>query len=404
MSADKENNPRLPCKMETRHLKNLDPSSMTGEQKNYVAYMVLDKCMTPSERLDKFPNISKTAINRWVKNVREGISNLSVGRPSDFSLDEKEKLTAVLIKKHVHDQDAATQKDFVDLATEGKKNTAAARGRVPGNGGSVSSSSLKRLKHDINAKNRASEHQSNARAAAVADPRNNFSQHCLLTAVEGEPNFCGNRMFNFDATQFKISSDAKGNCVVVINEETKDIPVKIKSGGGLDQAIKVMFTASGSGFIGPLVFVVADPAMKKGEMKWMKIKGLGAADGCNRVYSYLVISQKRTSDLAFFEHFYNDVLIPFVNHLRDEYCVRNDDGTPMTASVVCDGEHDQVHGIIEDSSLLKSLEDHCIIMSKSPASSCRSHQPPQVHLSKNLIVEISSNLANPKSRVSPTTK
>ncbi len=202
--------------------------------------------------------------------------------------------------------------------------------------------------------------KTNARILAEGDPRNVLTMAIMMKC------FCEHMnpklLFNWDATQYEVNHDKNMKTIVILNE-IDDIPPTIKSSGSLSFFVKHYHLHNALGYVAPPVYVIANDALQPEDLVARQVTDIGFNGGT----AWLCFTKTRGGNAAFFDFYFNSVVIPFVVQVRNVRNLSGVSGEVPHAFVYCDGEASQIAVIQkpENLSLLKSLN---ILIGKSPAS------------------------------------
>jgi hypothetical protein len=215
--------------------------------------------------------------------------------------------------------------------------------------------------------------KTDARIEAEADPRNAYSMICLVKAYcEGlDPNL----ILNWDATQYVVSDDLQRKGIYIKAEKPNSGPLTAPSHGGLAFAIKMYHLHNASGYSAPPVFVIADESLSEDAFFFSKVIGLGLS-GEMTTHGWVCVTKTRACNAAFYRWFGKEVVCSFVRTSRENVLI-SDDETPTHAFVSCDGEAKQIE-VFQEDDMLQSLDEHDIILVKTPASCSAICQPSDV--------------------------
>ena len=204
-----------------------------------------------------------------------------------------------------------------------------------------------------------------ARIINEADPRNVYTMACMMWA------FCSLLVscmcYNWDATQFYVSPDVS-NTVVYIKSANghEDVPLTRESSGGLGISIKYYHFHNSAGETAPAVYVVADDSMADGDFFVLPVVGLGNSTEVGSL-GYLCFCKTRNCNDKYYRYFAKTIVIPFVKKVRDVHQPLNEDGSPMRAFVMCDGEESQIR-VFQEEEIRELFRENMIDFGKTPAS------------------------------------
>lgn len=169
-------------------------------------------------------------------------------------------------------------------------------------------------------------------------------------------------IFNWDATQYEVNHD-KGLQAIVLLKDCDDIPPTIESSGRLSFFVKHFHLHNACGIVGPPVYVIANDAMQPEELFTREVEELGINAGP----AWLCFTKTRGGNAAFFNFYFNSVVIPFILTTRGRRDLSGSAGPVPSAFVYCDGEASQI-AVIQEAHNLELLKSRNILVGKSPAS------------------------------------
>ena len=182
-------------------------------------------------------------------------------------------------------------------------------------------------------------------------------------------------LFNWDATQYALSPDKDEICVY---QKGKDFgPLTSENGGGTFLSIKHHHFHNANGTVAPPVFVVADDSMDPEAFIWDEVSELSTSTDVNGK-AYLCRCRTRYGNSTFYRWYGTFIVAPFVIDVRDRTKSKNPDGTPMRASVTCDGGQEQIK-VFQRGDLLDTFSDALIDFGKIAASCSGIHQSSDVY-------------------------
>lgn len=177
-------------------------------------------------------------------------------------------------------------------------------------------------------------------------------------------------VLNFDATQYCIGAktDEPTEVVVSMKNENENVgnvkPLSIlNKNSDLCYFIKYFCICTLAGLICPqLVFVIADSSLNDDDCFTFKVDELSTSND-PYAYGYICVCKTRCGNEKLFMFLNEQVIIPFINLLRQKH---NTTGN-TNAFVTCDGEADQIYPYFNDN-MKKLCDDNNIIVGKLAAS------------------------------------
>ena len=113
-----------------------------------------------------------------------------------------------------------------------------------------------------------------ARVLAEADPRNPYSEACMIKAFQSgiDPALIGNG----DATQYfsRFGNDCEQMLVHVKDESVTPITMTEKFSGDMGIFVKSYTMGTAAGHMAPMILVFSDPSMAENEMRVKKMVGV----------------------------------------------------------------------------------------------------------------------------------
>jgi hypothetical protein len=228
----------------------------------------------------------------------------------------------------------------------------------------ISDTSYDHYKILLDIKGRKAQVKPPARINAEKDCRNAFSMFCLASAFsEG---LMKEMVFNWDATQYKISEDGEFLVVVRNGDEETKTPT-VEGNGDTNLFIKYYHLCNAAGQVSVPVLLIADPILGEEELVATRCKGGGSTDAPSENYSWVVYTKTRAGNAAFYRWYAETVVAPFITEIRNYHECKNEDGSPMRAFVTCDGEAKQIE-VFQEPAMIQLFRDSLIDFGKTPAS------------------------------------
>ena len=343
------------------------PESTTS--KSYKTKMVM-KFYNQSESIRSFckiNNIKTSTFMDWKskhdKLKSKGIDSFHENKGRPTAIDkEGEEFVIEELKKAKKRKNTYSKVTFIALINDAAEKKQLRRNLAPAKF-KLTNNTVHKYKI-IKAKEVIPQRKTIARIKAESDPRNALSMFsmCKAFTAQSEPEM----VYNFDATQYKITSDAENETVVYIKSSEDDAPATVQSSGKLDHFIKLYHYHNAAGYAADPVFVISDDSMKADDLITARIPGLSNNTAFGSA-GYLCITQTRCCNQSFYRWFLKTIICPFVEEIRKGYDSVYPDGSPMRAFVRCDGEAKQID-IFQEEESLKLLSDHLIDFAKTPAS------------------------------------
>jgi hypothetical protein len=226
---------------------------------------------------------------RWMKRLkecqeREVNAFLSHGRPPVMDKESLKLLRAELINRRVslNCPDMNKTRELVDDCVRAVKRQ---RGENDDIVVKMCDRTFFTIRQQLKIVERTANPKTAARIEAEGDPRNAFSMYCMARAFCGAPGKDADSdlksphlIFNWDATQFKVSQDGPLQVCVVNDGENdcaSDIPATRPSGGDLDIFVKLYHFHNAAGYPAAPVYVFADDSMDKEDFVWQQVQLAG---------------------------------------------------------------------------------------------------------------------------------
>ncbi len=307
----------------------------------------------------------KSTFSDWLKiydqdpqGAKDAFRHSAVGRPpilDDFGKMDLKKKVLQLGKDHNH----VNFKAFTNLVNEEAEIVANLRGQTR-IGKDVSKKTAIRAAKEIGATSRVAQAKTAARISAEKDPRNVITMGVMVDV------FCKSLspsyIYNWDATQYEV--DPKGKLkFVVVDDNSVDTPVTVKSEGGLSFFIKHYHLHNADGIVAPPVYVIAYDAMDEENFVPKRVNSMGY----NGDDAFICFTKSRAGNNAFFTWYIKEVIIPFITSIRSKIEEKRPALRFKRPFMYCDGEYKQI-SVIQSPEVLKLLSDAGIDVGKTPAS------------------------------------
>jgi hypothetical protein len=349
---------------------NLKGLKLKVEEKRWLGEKIVENQKNIKKFILRF-RLSRTTLNLYARIVRDpkGVFYEGYGRPGDcdahFEMEMKREMEDALYLW----SPAKTKLEALKV----KQQTADIRMK-DAKVSNFSDRSYSRFEQRNGIRTGNAEVTTNARVESVASVRNFVSFAAMNQFMV--PKVSSKLIFNVDATQFIVGHDACGNVTVkyIETEDNKDKPLKsLPDGHNVSKnlyAIKYFLFISAFGFQTEPVYVIADDSMDEDAIDVHRVEGLGVGTQLES-HGYLVFCKTRCCNLAFFVWYNKHVVIPAVGRGRDHFnCLSSE----SLAWFQLDGEPVQIQ-CYTDKSVIKTLEDHRIVVGKPPGSSTAATQP-----------------------------
>lgn len=233
------------------------------------------------------------------------------GHPAALSEEECDEL-AVDVKNHNKAQKSLSRKQFHNAVNEKAVKTKHQR-NIGAKVCHLSDKTHSRYLKKINGKFKQPQLKPTARVNAESDPINILTMVALARAFsEHHP---PHMIFNWDATQYIVSSDLKTARVMVSAEDSDGKPLTDESEGKLDVIVKMYHFHNAAGYVANPVFIIADESMEEGKHESIYIPGL--CYGSLMGGGYICFSKTRAGTNLFYKWFAEETVIPFINKCRN---------------------------------------------------------------------------------------
>ena len=226
-------------------------------------------------------------LSRWMRGFRASVAQgqltfLPTGRPLIMDEQAQKLCRAELIARRVglNCPDKSQIKDVMVASVRAAKRL---RGQNDDVVVDMCDRTFRNLSKKMKIVSRKANGKTDARIEAEGDPRNAFSMYCMSRA------FCGvagidrevkspHLIFNWDATQFKVSATGTLEVGVVSDGEAdnaKHIPATKPTAGDLDIFVKLYHFHNAAGYPATPVFVIAEDSMDKEAFEFHKVSLAG---------------------------------------------------------------------------------------------------------------------------------
>lgn len=312
--------------------------------------------------------LKKSRIGKWMKHWKafksSGIDKFGEDKPGrPPKMDQHGSLHLCdFLKQGRRSQQAPTAAELNSKIRAEIQATAARKG-VGNELGNCSRSTIWRIWKTHNCEEGKCQLKTHARIINEADPRNAYTMACMLWAFCAILSAC--MCYNWDATQFYMSDDVSDMAVYIKGDSCR-VPLTRESSGGLGVSIKYYHFHNAAGEAAPAVYVIADESFSEGEFFVLPIIGLGNSTEVGSK-GYLCWCKTRNCNDSFYRWYAKEIVVPFVQRVREVHQEKNDDGTDMRAFVMCDGEESQIR-VFQELAIRQLFRDNLIDFGKTPAS------------------------------------
>jgi hypothetical protein len=230
------------------------------------------KDLTPTQ-IAKQHNLNPSTVRNWVSlDAHNKVMRDNVGKPG--LLDELAKAESIeVLKKKRKAQNLPNREDYREILSKKavETNIRAGKNDLEVN---ISDSSFKKLKTELNVSVTKGQAKTQARVLAEADPRNPYSEACMIKAFQSgiDPALIGNG----DATQYfsRFGNDCEQMLVHVKDESVTPITMTEKFSGDMGIFVKSYTMGTAAGHMAPMILVFSDPSMAENEMRVKKMVGV----------------------------------------------------------------------------------------------------------------------------------
>ena len=235
----------------------------------------------------------------------------------------------------------------------------------------VSALEAKKLAHHFDTKEQNGTKMTNAHWLALHDARNAISMMVASMAIRSIIGNDRRLLLNLDATAFQhLGIDKKNKIQKVyttnghyrmLKEDGSEVNTILSTQKSDTAAfVKFLVLVNGAGEAAPFVALIDDNNMEKGETEVHEIKKF-AQNNCDT--GLMAINNGRNGTANFYEAYYKQILIPFVQKLRENYGMK----ATEKAILWLDGEDIQMQPLLTHE-LRSLLRKQNILILKGPAS------------------------------------
>lgn len=324
-------------------------------------------------------NLSRSTIDNWVINRKEGKSFQCTGRP--FSIDEEglKALAAVVDGAANVKKAAQVHKIILNAIKEQRNNTLTRRGQIPDES-ELNRKTLTAIRRRLRAKIRVAQAMNETRLHAASDHRNAVSLAVMLFSYASS--LWPNMIFNWDATQFQVDFEPDKIVWYIPKANTIDnAPVTCSGNSELSLGVKWIPFISANGGISKVVLLLAVDDLGKDDFHFYIINGLSCSVEMStdetRSFGYICFTKTRAGNSAFWTWYLNTIVRTAVDTIRRDVKPLLPNGSVMPAFVLCDGEAIQLDAVIDDE-VRRRLQESGILIGKLPASCSLIYQPADV--------------------------
>jgi len=357
----------------THRIQMLNHLNLRTEERLWLGKLMHTDGVKASE-LAKFYGIPRNWLNKLNKKARENeviCQTKGKGKPFYLTPESCILLEQYLIEKHR--TRTATEDEFKAKCQLLYDNQCLALGLAPVQQIKVSNTFMKKMQKSIKLKLGPGQGKTKARYDAEKDPRNAYSEYVSLRCLkEGkDPNL----ICNIDATQYGI--DKHGSIKKLVWIDGNNGPANYETDGELLLFAKVYMCGAESGICSCMVVVFAIDDMEADEFISVKIPGMSHVPAAGQ-YGYVCFTKTRGCNKKFYDWYYTNVVIPFINQQRVDNCLGTrdeygqwDPELTSRALVTMDGEAIQINSIFSEE-VRVLLELNLLDVGKHSASSSAS--------------------------------
>ena len=291
------------------------PQDLSAELKDWIAELIIDKVYTTSFISDRL-DLSVKTLQKWARNNRNGVANHGGGggRPRMYSKEASERLARALCHPHYQPDEIS----YENLRMTALESTALEYKKNVDDVVEPSRFTTARMEKREGIKTGNAEVGTDARITAEADIRNALSFAAMNSMMSKltDPAL----ILNADATVFTIGNNSGVKKVKYSGPRPKALKTKPRKKDGsntLGYGIKYMCLISASGMAADPVFLIADEKMKECDFRAYVVPGLGF--NVSKSKGHLTFAKTRVGNLAFFNWFCLNVIVPFVRDIKEQY-------------------------------------------------------------------------------------
>ncbi len=282
------------------------------------------------------------------------------GRPSRWSEEDKKGIRSDLIAAR-NDHHTANKRELRKILQARADHTSDINHAEPER---ISTSSIRRIKDELNIVPRKVQVISHARQHSGSDFRMLYSMVLLATATM--KNTPPQLNWNYDFTQYQITTRGESDTGYIIGDDENKEPVSVVRDSALPFAIKYAHMSSAAGESAPLVFMVAISELKHEEWLVVEVAGL-VTPTCKSRKGYLYFGKDRSGTSEFWRWFEEKIVLATITDCRADYDLRDGNQMYTEATATCDGEMHVMKEIFTNE-LMTQFTDQEVTIGKLPAS------------------------------------
>ena len=287
------------------------------EDKKNICEHILSKKI-PQRKFAGDHKLKKSRIAKWMKQYKTfkdtGIDTFCDdfgGRPPILDSDGSITLCRYL-KERRQNQDAPNLHQFKLKVIDEVKASAMRKG-IANPDGIIARRTIYNIMKRHDCSEGKCQFKTRARIVNEADPRNAYTMICMMWAFCSRLDAC--MCFNWDATQFYITSDAE-DMAVYIKGDQGNIPLTRESSGMLGVSIKYYHFHNSEGETAQSVYIIADNSMDEDAFFVQPIVGLGNSTEVGSK-GFLCWCKTRNCNEKFYRWFAKEIVIPFIKKVRE---------------------------------------------------------------------------------------
>jgi hypothetical protein len=253
-------------------------------------------------------------VAKYVKYKETGIDTFHnySGKPRKIDEEGSINLRRLLIDRQKAQQ-ALKYANFIDFYKKEALETMKRKGNFSTDVNACKRT-IKTFMNSIEVTENEGQFKTKARIVAEADPRNTLTMTAMCYA------YCENKhpamIFNWDATQFMVSSEGNTLLLKVKSTETERIPLTAESAGETDFFIKLYHFHNAAGNPAPPVYCIADETMDAEDLHVITMIGIGNTAAINS-FGYVAFTKTRCCNKEFYRWYAQTVVVPFVELCRE---------------------------------------------------------------------------------------
>lgn len=354
-------------------IKTLNFHNLTTDERIWLGKLMHTDGVKATE-LVKFYGLPRKWLNKLSKKARDNkviCDTKGKGRPFYLTSESCILLKQYLVEKHR--TRAATEDEFKAKCQLLYNDQCFASGLAPVQQIKLSRTFMKKMQKSVKLKLGPGQGKTKARFDAEKDPRNAYSEYISLRCLKEDID--PNLICNIDATQYGLDKD--GSIKKLVWVEGNNGPANYQTDGELLLFAKVYMCGTESGICSSMVVVFAIDDMEPDDFISVKIPGMSHVPAAGQ-YGYVCFTKTRGCNKKFYDWYYTNVVIPFLNQQRldnnlgrkNEYGQWDPEFTSR-ALVTMDGEAIQINSVFSEE-VRVLLELNLIDVGKHCASSSAS--------------------------------